>query len=99
MQFVADYPGLCEKLILLASASTRGYPFYGIGESVGLSYLENRLTTYEEIKAEPMAKTILYRVCLLNKGPILFKNCLEYTYLYEFTTYERRNTMNISMTC
>ena len=29
MQFEADYPGLCEKLILIASASTRGYPFYG----------------------------------------------------------------------
>ena len=26
MQFVADYPGYCEKLVLLASASTRGYP-------------------------------------------------------------------------
>ena len=29
MQFVADYPGYCEKLVLLASASTRGYPFFG----------------------------------------------------------------------
>ena len=29
MQFVAENPERCEKLILLASASTRGYPFYG----------------------------------------------------------------------
>ena len=28
MQFAANYPGHCQRLILLASASTRGYPFY-----------------------------------------------------------------------
>ncbi|MEK4170877.1 alpha/beta hydrolase [Lysinibacillus sp. FSL L8-0312] len=28
MQFAANYPGYCQQLILLASASTRGYPFY-----------------------------------------------------------------------
>lgn len=49
MQFAADYPGNCEKLILLASASTRGYPFY---DSAG-----KRLKTYEEIKAD-QGKTI-----------------------------------------
>ena len=32
MQFEADYPGYCEKLVLLASASTRGYPFFGTKE-------------------------------------------------------------------
>ena len=32
MQFVADYPGYCEKLVLLASASTRGYPLIGTKE-------------------------------------------------------------------
>lgn len=45
MQFAADFPGSCEKLILLASASTRGYPFYDLGSK--------RLTTYESIKADP----------------------------------------------
>lgn len=45
MQFTADYPELVNKIILLASASTRGYPFYsvnGFGQQV-------RLTKKEEI--------------------------------------------------
>ncbi|MGG7621610.1 intracellular short-chain-length polyhydroxyalkanoate depolymerase [Bacillus coreaensis] len=49
MQFVADYPGVCEKLILLASASTRGYPFYGT-TSDGLPDLNNRFQKYEDVK-------------------------------------------------
>ena len=28
MQFCADYPGYSKKLVLFASGSTRGYPFY-----------------------------------------------------------------------
>lgn len=51
MQFVADYPGVCEKLILLASASTRGYPFFGT-TSEGLPDLNNRLQTYEDVKKD-----------------------------------------------
>lgn len=51
MQFVADYPGICEKLILLASASTRGYPFYGVN-SEGQVDLNLRYLTYEEIKTD-----------------------------------------------
>ncbi len=53
MEYCADYPGHCTKLILLASASTRGYPFYGIN-ALGVY---GRLCTYEEIKREP-TKTI-----------------------------------------
>lgn len=49
MQFVADYPGYCEKLVLLASASTRGYPFYGT-DSNGQVDLHNRIQSYEGIK-------------------------------------------------
>ena len=49
MHLVAEYPGCCEKLILLESCSTRGYPFYGINYE--------RLTTYEEIKQD-VSKTI-----------------------------------------
>ncbi|RDI47825.1 alpha/beta fold hydrolase [Falsibacillus pallidus] len=51
MQFAADYPGYCEKLILLASASTRGYPFFGTKPS-GEPDLENRLKTIEEVEAD-----------------------------------------------
>ncbi|MEH7108760.1 intracellular short-chain-length polyhydroxyalkanoate depolymerase [Bacillus sp. JJ1764] len=51
MQFVADYPGNCNKLILLASASTRGYPLDG-----KLTEMEvpRRLTMHEEIKQDLM---------------------------------------------
>jgi pimeloyl-ACP methyl ester carboxylesterase len=56
MQFVADNPGLCEKLVLLASASTRGYPFFGTSPE-GLPDVNNRLVTYEDVKADT-GKTI-----------------------------------------
>jgi len=49
MQFAADYPGNCKKLILLASASTRGYPFYDLEG--------NRLTSFNEITVD-QGKTI-----------------------------------------
>ncbi|MBT2659947.1 alpha/beta hydrolase [Bacillus sp. ISL-45] len=56
MQFAADYPGYCEKLVLLASASTRGYPFFGTSEE-GLPDINNRLVTYDDVKADA-GKTI-----------------------------------------
>ncbi len=49
LQFVAEYPGMCEKLVLLASASTRGYPFYGTNAD-GTPDLEKRLKTIEEVE-------------------------------------------------
>lgn len=49
MQFVAEYPGLCQKLVLLASASTRGYPFYGTNED-GTPDLLTRLQTIEDVE-------------------------------------------------
>lgn len=51
MQFCANYPGYCEKLVLLASASTRGYPFFKTNEN-GKPDLTTRLTTIEEIEAD-----------------------------------------------
>ena len=51
MQFVADYPGYCEKLVLLASASTRGYPLIGTKED-GTPDTEHRPVTIEEIEQE-----------------------------------------------
>lgn len=56
MRFAADYPGYCEKLVLLASASTRGYPFFGTSPE-GLPDLDNRLKTYDDVKADT-GKTI-----------------------------------------
>lgn len=50
MQFVADFPGLCKKLVLLASASTRGYPIYQTNMDGTSS--EKRLQTIEEIEED-----------------------------------------------
>ncbi|MDF2854680.1 MAG: hydrolase or acyltransferase [Neobacillus sp.] len=54
MQFAADYPGYCNKLILLASESTRGYPFDG---KLGAQDEMRRFTTVEEIKQD-LVRTI-----------------------------------------
>lgn len=56
MEYCADYPGRCTKLVLLASASTRGYPFYGVN-AFGMPDLNQRLQTYEVIKRDA-SKTI-----------------------------------------
>ncbi|MFB6465264.1 alpha/beta fold hydrolase [Cytobacillus sp. Hz8] len=56
MQFIAENPGVCEKLVLLASASTRGYPFYG-SAGAGLPLFNKRLSTYDEVKGEK-SKTV-----------------------------------------
>ena len=57
MQFVADYPTYCDKLILLASASTRGYPFFGTN-IFGTPNFAYRLKTLEEVEKDP-SKTIV----------------------------------------
>ncbi|PLR97679.1 intracellular short-chain-length polyhydroxyalkanoate depolymerase [Bacillus sp. T33-2] len=51
MQFAADHPGYCDKLVLLASASTRGYPFYGT-TAEGVPDLNDRYKSYEDIKGD-----------------------------------------------
>ena len=49
LQFCIDYPGYCNKLILLASASTRGYPFYQMNDDGSVNF-SHRFTTIEEIE-------------------------------------------------
>ncbi|QST00279.1 alpha/beta hydrolase [Pontibacillus sp. ALD_SL1] len=56
MEFCARYPHYCNRLLLLASASTRGYPFFATGEN-GLPDPSKRLGTIEEIRRDP-GKTI-----------------------------------------
>lgn len=56
MQFVADNPGYCDKLILLASASTRGYPFFDLDEN-GQVDITKRLVSKEDIGRDK-ARTI-----------------------------------------
>lgn len=52
MQYVADHPGKCDKLVLLASASTRGYPFFGT-KADGTPDIDKRLQTLAEIEQDP----------------------------------------------
>ncbi|MFF6014589.1 intracellular short-chain-length polyhydroxyalkanoate depolymerase [Lysinibacillus fusiformis] len=48
LQFAANYPDYCQRLILLASASTRGYPFYtDLGTGNPASF--KRAYSYEEV--------------------------------------------------
>ncbi|MBE4909269.1 alpha/beta hydrolase [Bacillus luteolus] len=56
MQFVGDYPGYCQKLVLLASASTRGYPFFDL-DATGQLDITKRLVTKEDIDRD-RARTI-----------------------------------------
>ncbi|QBP41052.1 intracellular short-chain-length polyhydroxyalkanoate depolymerase [Paenisporosarcina antarctica] len=57
MQFVVEYPGMCKKLVLLASASTRGYPFYGTNAN-GTPDMQRRLQTIEEVENDAKTKAI-----------------------------------------
>lgn len=71
MQFVINYPQYCEQLILLASASTRGYPFFGTGED-GQIDVTKRLTSYDEIKVDP-GRTIVMQIAYDTKNKELLK--------------------------
>lgn len=51
MQFVIDNPGMVEKMVLVASASTRGYPMFAMKED-GTFDLERRLQTLDEVEAD-----------------------------------------------
>lgn len=51
LQFEADHPGLCKKIVLVASGSTRGYPMYETKPD-GTPNLEKRLKTLEEIEKD-----------------------------------------------
>ncbi|MGZ9585361.1 intracellular short-chain-length polyhydroxyalkanoate depolymerase [Paenibacillus marinisediminis] len=50
MELASRYPERVSELILLASVSTRGYPFYEDGED-GMPNLTKRITTAEGIRA------------------------------------------------
>jgi pimeloyl-ACP methyl ester carboxylesterase len=56
MQFAANHPSYVQKLVLIASVSTRGYPFFKADET-GQPILSERLRTKKEISEDP-AKTI-----------------------------------------
>ncbi|TFB13393.1 alpha/beta hydrolase [Filobacillus milosensis] len=51
LQYCATYDQPCEKLLLLASGSTRGYPFFGTGAD-GMPDISNRLSSLEEVRRD-----------------------------------------------
>ena len=53
MQFVADYPGYCNRLILVESVSTRGIALYEVN-SEGKEDYSKRLKTYEDFLKDPL---------------------------------------------
>nr|WP_309098861.1 alpha/beta hydrolase [Fredinandcohnia onubensis] len=65
MQFVVDHPGLCSKLILLASASTRGFPFFGLGADGKMDF-SYRLKTMDDIHQD-LARTIPIQTAYNNR--------------------------------
>lgn len=82
MQFAADYPGRCTKLVLLASLSTRGYPYYVFGFGwFGHLIFDLRLQTYHQIKMD-LGKTIPIQFAIDTKCRPFLKtmwNTLVYT--------------------
>lgn len=69
MQFTADYSDHVNKIILLASASTRGYPFY----SVNAFGQQVRLTKKEEY-AKDFTKAIPVLRAYQNKDKLFLRN-------------------------
>ncbi|MBP1936133.1 pimeloyl-ACP methyl ester carboxylesterase [Paenibacillus sediminis] len=78
MQYAADYPEQVKKLILLASMSTRGYPFYYDNEQ-GLPDLGLRITTREGI--EQLARTQMVSAAAVNRDKAFMKS------LFDFAVY------------
>src|SRR5699024_2919151 len=108
MQFAADYPHCCDKIVLLASASTRGYPMIS-------TKTNERLKTIKGIEKD--AKTIRMKTLYNEKNYAGLRkvwNAVIYThnqpeearyqmYLEDMTTqrniadvYHALNTFNIS---
>jgi pimeloyl-ACP methyl ester carboxylesterase len=112
MQFAIDYPERVKRLILLASASTRGYPFYQIGPNGE----KRRIAKKADIAVDP-GKTLPILSAYRTKNKAFLKelwNSLIYTneqpstekyeeYLEDMLTqqnlvdvYHALNTFNIS---
>ena len=101
MQFVADYSGYCNKLILLESESTRGYPFDG---KMNVNDESRRFTLHEEIKAD-ILKTIPVQIAYDTNNTELLKliwNAVIYTHkqpepeLYDEYVQDMRTQRNLA---
>lgn len=101
MQFAADYPGYCNKLILLASESTRGYPFDG---KLSDADEPRRFTLHEEIKRD-LVRTIPVQAAYDTNDIALLKliwNAVIYTHnqpapdLYDEYVQDMRTQRNLA---
>ncbi|MEH7502029.1 alpha/beta hydrolase [Neobacillus drentensis] len=101
MQFTADYPGYCNKLILLASESTRGYPFDG---KLNENDEPRRFALHEEIKRD-VTKTIPVQTAYDTNNTELLKiiwNAVIYTHyqpapeLYDEYVQDMRTQRNLA---
>ncbi len=101
MEFVADYSGYCNKLILLESESTRGYPFDG---KMNVNDEPRRFTLHEEIKAD-ILKTIPVQIAYDTNNTELLKliwNAVIYTHkqpepeLYDEYVQDMRTQRNLA---
>ncbi|MEC1721774.1 alpha/beta hydrolase [Schinkia azotoformans] len=73
MQFTVDYPKAVNKIILLASASTRGYPFY----SVNAFGQQVRLTKKEEVLKD-FTKAIPVLRAYQNRDKLFLRNMWDF---------------------
>ncbi|MFP5112946.1 intracellular short-chain-length polyhydroxyalkanoate depolymerase [Bacillaceae bacterium C204] len=101
MQFTADYPEYCNKLILLASESTRGYPFDG---KLNENDEPRRFALHEEIKRD-VTKTIPVQTAYDTNNTELLKliwNSVIYTHnqpapeLYDEYVQDMRTQRNLA---
>ncbi|WP_078381497.1 intracellular short-chain-length polyhydroxyalkanoate depolymerase [Sutcliffiella halmapala] len=88
MQFVADNPGYCRKLILLASASTRGYPLYETNEA-GQPDLTKRLSNYEEI-LQDKTRTLVITQAYETKNKEILRMIWDYAIYHDNRPEEAR---------
>ncbi|MBB6454172.1 pimeloyl-ACP methyl ester carboxylesterase [Salirhabdus euzebyi] len=82
LQYCADHVDACEKLLLINSGSTRGYPVYPLGKD-GLPVVTQRLETYEEIRADK-TKTQIVQGAYDAKNKDLLKA------IWDLTIYRKR---------
>ncbi len=68
MQFAADYPGISNKLILLESVSTRGYPYDG---KTNEAEEVRRLKTFDEVKNDILRTIPIQAAYDTNDAPLL----------------------------
>lgn len=80
MEYTAAYPDEVTRLVLLASVSTRGYPFYEDGSN-GLPDVTRRITTIEGIRS--LARNTLIESANIRRDRRFMKQ------LYEAVIYDR----------